>query len=175
MWLIDNLNILPALRRQAAAGPGHTPPEGGGMTFDYLGGLSGPRQPRAAAAWWQPERQLAGSHTIGIEWNQIEDRPRPIEGGNASIRHIDMFIFWIQQPGISQPSGSLPALISSLSSRVLRCSCYAEACCYGTGTRVASMVASGMLFITPSRTNSSKERLSLTWNSGSSTARLRLR
>ena len=103
----------------------------------------------------------------------------------------------------SQPSGSLPALISLFSSRVLRC--------FGTGTRVASMicpprawrpwerrydsniskrssitpalrsrtlkkatvVASGILFITPSPTNSSKERLSLTWNSSSSSLRLK--
>jgi len=41
----------------------------------------------------------------------------------------------------------------------------------------ATVVPSGMLFITPSPTNSSKERLLFTWNSSSSTAsgRLRLR
>jgi hypothetical protein len=39
----------------------------------------------------------------------------------------------------------------------------------------ATVVTSGMLFITPSPTNSSKERLSFTWNSSSSTASRRLR
>lgn len=45
---------------QAAAGLGNTPLKGG-MTFEYLGGLGGPRQPRAAEACRQPEHQLTES------------------------------------------------------------------------------------------------------------------